>query len=261
MTQQFPADPRRTPPSWLVPTGIGLIIVLLAALIVVMLTRDDDTDSSAPQTTAPLVETTVTTLPETTTTETLPAETVPAETLPTTVPTTQPATTLPVVDVAEGQALLVADGQTRRFSVAATCSDFWAGVQTTSHVLVDNETSHIWVVDVFAGEEGGDRGMQAVDMDYTIAAALYGQDVPESPAYSGNIDESQAGVARAVLHLTWGEGPVSVEIALGEPTAVDDCAVGWLTPQSPFACRHAGGVAVARGIDRAAIQRTGRLRW
>ena len=39
MNTQVPAEPRRTPPSWLVPIGIGLIVALLAVLIVVLLTH------------------------------------------------------------------------------------------------------------------------------------------------------------------------------------------------------------------------------
>lgn len=233
MSTQVPAEPRRTPPPWLVPTGIGMIIALLVALIVVVLTRDDDGDSSTPETTAAPVGTTASTEPETTVAET----TTSAETVPdTTVPTTEPATTVPVVeDVATGQALLVAGGETRTFSVVATCSDFWAGVETTSHVLVDDATQRVWVVDVFAFEEGGSRGMLAVDMEFAIAANLFGQDTPPSPTYSGEIDESQAGVARAALQRTSGDGPASIDMALGEPTTADDCAVGWYTPQSRFA--------------------------
>jgi hypothetical protein len=212
-----------------------LILALLAAVIVILLTRDNDdndSDSSAPATTGVLVETTVTTMPTTTVAETTPPETV----ADTTVPVTEPVTTVPVAEeIAEGQAVVVTDGATQTFSVAATCSDFWAGLQTTSHVLVDNDTKHVWVVDVFASEEGGDRGMQAIDMDNAIAVNIFGQDAPLSPTYSGNIDESQAGVARSSLELTSGEGPASVELALGEPTTVDDCAVGSFTQQSPFA--------------------------
>lgn len=235
LNTQVPAEPRRTPPPWLVPTGIGLIVALLVVLIVVLLTRDDNgdsSDSSAPTTTAVLVDTTLSTIPTTTVAET----TAPDSVADTTVPVTEPVTTVPVVEeIAEGQAVLVADGATRKFSVAVTCSDFWAGVQTTSHVLVDNDTKHIWVVDVFASEEGGDRGMQAIDMDNAIAVNIFGQDAPLSPTYSGNIDESQAGVARSTMTLTSGEGPASVELALGELTTADDCAVGSFTQQSPFA--------------------------
>lgn len=234
MSTQVPGQPRSTPPPWLVPTGIGMIIALLVALIVVVLTRDDDGGSSPPETTEAPVGTTVSTEPETTLAETT---TPSAETVPdTTVPTTEPTTTLPVVEeVARGQALVVTGGETRTFSVVATCSDFWAGVQTTSHVFIDNATQRVWVVDVFAFEEGGSRGMLAVDMDFAIAANLFGQNAPPSPTYSGEIDESQAGVARAALQRTSGDGPASIDIALGEPTTVDDCAVGWFTPQSPFA--------------------------
>jgi hypothetical protein len=230
MSTEVPGQPRSTPPAWLIPAGIGMIIALLVALIAVVLTRDND--SAAPATTEAATGTTDSIEPEATIADT----TTPEATAPdTTVPATEPATTAPVVEeVAKGQALVVAGSETRRFSVVATCSDFWAGVQTTSHVLVDNSTERVWVVDVFQFEEGGNRGMLAVDMDYAIAANLFGQDTPLSPTYSGEIDDSQAGVARATLQRTSGDGPTSVELALGEPTTADDCAVGWYTPESPY---------------------------
>jgi hypothetical protein len=93
----------------------------------------------------------------------------------------------------------------------------------------------VWVVDVLAGEEGGDRGMQAVDMTYTIAANIYGQDAAVSPTYSGTVDDSVAGILSSTLTLTSGDGPPSIELAFGDPSTVDDCAVGWLSPQSPYA--------------------------
>jgi hypothetical protein len=211
-----------------------MIIALLVVLIVVMLTRDDNGDSSAPATSEAQVTTTITTLPTTTTVVT--TTTVQTTEPPTTVPATEPATTTTVATtITAGQAALVIDGKTRRFSIAATCSDFWAGVNTTSHVLVDTETKHVWVVDVFESEEGGDRGMQAIDMNNAIAPILYGQDTPLSPTFAGNIDDSEAGIARSTMTLTSGEGPASIELALGEPATADDCAVGSFTPQSPFA--------------------------
>ncbi len=36
MSTQVPVEPRRSPPSWMVPAGIGMIIVLLGVLIVVL---------------------------------------------------------------------------------------------------------------------------------------------------------------------------------------------------------------------------------
>ena len=235
MSTQVPAEPRKSPPPWLVPVGIGMIVALLVALIIVILTRDessDGSDTTAPVSTAATGETAIETVPETTAaaTETTPAETVPG----TTVPATEPATTVPAV-ITAGQANVVAEGSTQTFGVAATCSDFWAGAQTTSHLLV-SANHHVWVVDVLSFEEGGDRLMQAVDMDFTIAANVFGQDVGVSPTYSGNIDDNSqtAGLTTAALKLTSGDGPASIEVTLGD-TAVDDCAVGTFTPQSPFA--------------------------
>ena len=85
---------------------------------------------------------------------------------------------------------MVAEGSTEAFGIPVVCSDFWAGAQTTSHLLVDSVDHHVWVVDVLSFEEGGDRGMQAVDMDFTIAANVFGQDVAVSPTYSGTIDDN-----------------------------------------------------------------------
>jgi hypothetical protein len=210
-----------------------MIIALLVALIAVVLTRDNDSEAD-PATTEVVLQTTAGTTPATTV---APATTAPPESTPetTTPETTAPPTTAPAsVEITTGQAVLVSDGKTQKFSVAATCSDFWAGVQTTSHVLVDNETKHVWVVDVFASEEGGDRGMQAIDMNNAIASNIFGLDAPPSPTYSGTIDDSEAGVARSTLRLTTGQGPDSVVLSVGEPSTVDDCAVGSFTPQSPF---------------------------
>ena len=232
MSTHVPAEPRRSPPSWMIPAGIGMIIVLLAVLIVVLLTRDDGGNSSPPATTVAAVTTAASTLPVTTVAEPAPPETVATSTVPATEPATTESAPQPITS---GQAALVIDGKTQRFSIAATCSDFWAGVQTTSHVLIDNDTKHIWVVDVLQSEEGGDRGMRAVDMDFAIAANVFGQDVAVTPMYSGTVDESRTGTTSAALKLTSGDGAASIEIALGEPATPDDCAVGWVTPQSPFA--------------------------
>ena len=232
MSTQVPAEPRRSPPTWMVPAGIGMIIVLLAVLIVVLLTRDDGGNSSPPVTTVAPVTITASTLAETTVAETSPPETVAVSTVPASAPSTTESAPQPVTS---GQAALVIDGKTQRFSVAATCSDFWAGVQTTSHVLIDNASKHVWVVDVLEFEEGGDRGMRAVDMTFPIAANVFGQDVAVAPMYSGSVDESRKGATSATLKLTSGDGAASVDISLGEPATPDDCAVGWVTPQSPFA--------------------------
>jgi hypothetical protein len=125
---------------------------------------------------------------------------------------TEPATTLPVV-ITEGQASVVAEGSAQVFGISVVCQDFWAGAQTTSHVLLDNVDHHVWVVDVLSFEEGGDRVMQAVDMDFAIAANVFGQDVGVPPTYSGNIDENSqtAGLTTATLQLTSGDGPAPVE--------------------------------------------------
>lgn len=231
MNTAMPARPRGTQPPWLVPTGIGIIIVLLAALIVIVLNRGDNPSTSAPGTTT---ETTGATMPATTLAAT--TTTAAVSTTTTATPTTIPATTTPAApSVAAGQAMLVADGATRKFSIAATCSDFWAGVRTTSHVLLDKATNHVWVVDVLEFEEGGAPTMRAIDMDYAIAANVFGQDTPRSPTFSGDIDNAQAGVARAAMKLTSGDGPASIELSLGEPATIDDCAVGTFTSLSPFA--------------------------
>ena len=78
--------------------------------------------------------------------------------------------------------------------------------------------------------------MQAVDMDFAIAANVFGQDVAVPPTYSGNIDEdNQApGTTTATLQLTSGDGPSSVKITIGD-TVLADCAVGTFTSQTPFA--------------------------
>ena len=236
MSTQVPAEPRKTPPPWLVPLGIGMILVLLVALIVVLVTDDDNSDSSdasVPVTTVAAGESTVETVPETTAAPT--DTTAPAETLPdTTVPATEPATTVPEA-VTQGQAQVAAEGSTRAFGIPVVCSDFWAGAQITSHLLVDSVDHHVWVVDVLSFEEGGDRGMQAVDMDFTIAANVFGQDVGVSPTYSGTIDDSNqtAGRTTATLTLTSGDGPASIDVTLGE-TPVADCAVGTFSELTPF---------------------------
>ena len=205
MSTHVPAEPRRSPPSWMIPAGIGMIIVLLAVLIVVLLTRDDGGNSSPSATTAAAVTTAASTLPVTTVAETAPPETVATSTVPATEPATTESAPQPITS---GQAALVIDGKTQRFSIAATCSDFWAGVQTTSHVLIDNDTKHIWVVDVLQSEEGGDRGMRAVDMDFAIAANVFGQDVAVTPMYSGTVDESRTGATSAALKPTSGDGEI-----------------------------------------------------
>jgi hypothetical protein len=143
-------------------------------------------------------------------------------------------TTAPAVDLSAGHAALVSGAATTAYSVVASCTDYWAGLQTTSYVLVANIDRHVLEVDVLEGEEGGPRGMQAVDMSNAIAANVFGQDVPASPTYSGDVDETTAGVARSTMTLTSGEGPASIMLAVGEPTTVDDCALGTFEPQTPY---------------------------
>ncbi len=238
MSTQVPAEPRRTPPPWLVPVGIGLIVVLLVALIIVLLTRDDSdesSDASVPVSTTATGETSLETVPGTTAAST--ETTAPVDTVPeTTVPTSDASSTVPAA-ITAGQAQVVSDGSTQAFGIPATCTDFWAGAQTTSHLLVDGTNHHVWVVDVLSFEEGGDRVMQAVDMDFAIAANVFGQDVAVPPTYSGSIDDNAqtAGTTTATLTLTSGDGPASIVVTLGEPASIDDCAVGTLSTQSPFA--------------------------
>ena len=64
-----------------------------------------------------------------------------------------------------GQATITADGATSSYTVAVTCRDFWAGLETTSHVLVDDATGAVWVATVYFGEEGGPRGLGGKDRD------------------------------------------------------------------------------------------------
>ena len=229
-----PAPQRQGPPPWLVPAGIGVVIALLAVLIVVLLTRGDDEDSVAPATTVETVETTVppteapTTVPETTE--------APPTTVPETVPaTTTPATEPPPVALTPGQATITAAGTTSSFTVAVTCRDFWAGLETTSHVLVDDASGAVWVATVYFGEEGGPRGLAMVDMASAIASDLYGQDTTTRPgAWYGNIDDGADGVARSTVTLSIGDGPAELDVAIAEPAEPDDCAVGQFSPTSPF---------------------------
>ena len=197
MSTQVPAEPRRTPPPWLVPVGIGLIIALLVALILVLLNRDDNgesSDVSVPVTTVATGETSVETVPETTAAPT--ETTAPADTVPeTTVPTSEATSTVPAV-VTAGQAQIVSDGSTQAFGIPATCSDYWAGAQTTSHLLVDGTNHHVCVVDVLSFEEGGDRLVQ-IGMDFAIAANVFGQDVAVPPTCSAVDDNAQTGTTTA----------------------------------------------------------------
>ena len=232
---------RQGPPPWLIPAGIGVVIALLAVLIVVLLTRGDDEDSVAPATT---VESVATTVAATEAPTTVPATTeVAPTTVPETVPeTTTPATEPPEVALTPGQATITADGATSSYTVAVTCRDFWAGVETTSHVLVDDVTGAVFVANVYFGEEGGPRGLTVVDMASAIASDLYGQDTTtRSGTWSGNIDDGADGVARSTVTLSNGDGPAALDVALAEPAAPDDCAVGSFEPTSPFL----GGAQVA----------------
>ncbi len=229
-----PGPSRQGPPPWLIPAGIGVVIALLAVLIVVLLTGGDDEDSVAPATT---VEEVATTVAATDAPTTAPATT---EAAPTTVPETVPATTTPateppVIALTPGRATMTADGTTSSYTVAVTCRDFWAGVETTSHVLVDDATGAVWVANVYFGEEGGPRGLAVVDMAAAIASDLYGQDTTtRSGTWSGDIEDGADGVARSTVTLRNGDGPAALEVAFAEPTELGDCAVGSFEPTSPF---------------------------
>jgi hypothetical protein len=229
-----PAPQRQGPPPWLVPAGIGVVIALLAVLIVVLLTRGDEEDSVAPATTVESVDSTVpateapTTVPETTE--------APPTTVPETVPaTTTPATEPPPVALTPGQATITADGTTSSYTVVVTCRDFWAGLETTSHVLVDDASGAVWVADVYWGEEGGPRGLAMVDMAPAIASDLFGQDTTtRSGAWYGTIDDGADGVSRSTVTLSNGDGPAELDVAIAEPAEPDDCAVGQILSTSPF---------------------------
>jgi hypothetical protein len=153
----------------------------------------------------------------------------------------------------EGQAKVVAEGSTESFGIPVTCSDPAAATPMTSHLLVNGANHHVWVVDVIGSTEGGDRVMQAVDMDFAIAANVFGQDVAVPPTYSGNIDDSSQapGATTATLQRTSGDGPSSVEITIGD-TVLADCAIGTFAPQTPFA---AGTQVVWQPPDSAEGQR------
>ena len=240
MTAQMPAEPRKNPPPWLIPAGIGMVIALLAVLIVLVVTGGDDEGdegdaaASTTETTETVVETTaaaVTTEAAAPTTEAAAPTTAAAATTVAAAPTTA----APEVALTPGQASITADGATSTFTFAVTCTDFWAGLETTSHVLVDDATGAVWVANVYFGEEGGPRGLALIDMASAIASDLYGQDtVTRSPAYFGEIDEGADGIARSTLALSNGDGAASIDVAFAEPAAPDDSAVGSLSQSSPY---------------------------
>jgi hypothetical protein len=236
---QMPAGasgPRRGP---LVPALIAVIVVLVAAVVLLVVTRDGDDEQVAttePAPTSSVDETTVVPTVAVTTTSEAPATTVAATTLPpTTVPATVPPTTgPPLTSVTPGQALALVDGTTLAFSLASTCEDFWAGVGRTSHALID-PSGVVWVVDVLSFEEGGPRLMFATDMTATIAVNVFGRDSAiRAPRWSGSIDESVPGVVLARLDLLSGDGPASIEVAVGDPTTPGQCALGSFEQPSPF---------------------------
>jgi hypothetical protein len=141
----------------------------------------------------------------------------------------------PAPVLSPGEATISSEGAVSTYTIAVTCSDFWAGVETTSHVLVDDATGAVWVANIYAFEEGGSRGLQAVDMAAAIASDLHGQDLSIlAPKYSGEIEEGAAGVARTTAELQSGDGPPAVDIEIAEPLAPSDCATGSLSTTSPF---------------------------
>ncbi len=238
MNAQMPAEPRRSPPPWLVPAGIGMVVALLAVLIVLMLTRGDDenSDGAAVATTVSVPATTVASVAS----SDAPATTVASTDAPpsTGAETTVPETTIgfePAPVLSAGEATITSGDDVSTFTIAVTCSDFWAGVETTSHVLVDDATGGVWVANTYAFEEGGSRGLQAVDMAAAIASDLHGQDVSIlAPKYSGEIEEGADGVARTTADLLSGDGPATVDIEIAEPADPSDCATGSLSITSPF---------------------------
>jgi hypothetical protein len=225
-------------PGWLVPALIALVLALIVAVVVLFMTRDGDdeatTSTEVPPTSVPVTSDVPTTVPETTVPEsTVPETTVAETTVPETVP---PTTGPPLTSVTPGQAIAVVDGATRTFTVANTCQDFWVGIDRTSHVLLDDASGAVWVVDVLAFEEGGPRAMIATDMSWSIASGVFGQDTPgRSPTWSASIDESTPGVLLATLDLEAGDGAASIDVAIGDPTTPADCAVGSFEVPSPFA--------------------------
>jgi len=237
-------EPRSGVPAWLLPAGIGAVVALVLVLIVVALTGGDDDESVAPATSASSAPTSSmdtspdTTVAATTATTAITATTtaVPSTTAAaTTVPETTTSTDVPT-PVGPGTAAITSSGVTSSYTIAVTCSDFWAGVETTSHVLVDDATGAVWVANVYAGEEGGQRGLHAVDMAAAIAGVLEGLDTPgSSPTYAGDLDDSIAGLTRTTAELTSGDGPSSIDIEIGEPATADDCSTGSLEAPSPFA--------------------------
>ena len=220
------------------PAGIGMIVALLIALIVIVLTKDDGGDASAvttspaPATTEAVVADPTTIAPTSTAVATTEVTTTVAETTTTAAPTTTIAA--PPSQPAAGTALVSTAGQTLVLRDVVSCNNFWVGVDTTSHVLVD-DSQHLWVVDVRSFEEGGPRSMYATDMVSIVSAIVLGRDpATASPGYVGDIDESQAGVARATLTRQTGDGPDTIEIALVEPPTVSDCSTGSISTPSPF---------------------------
>jgi hypothetical protein len=215
-----------------------MVIALLIVLIVLVLTRGGDDEGAAPSTTEAAASTTVasTDAPETTAATTVAATEAPTSTVPeTTVADTTPVTEPPVLPLSVGQATIVADGTTSRYTIAVTCTDFWAGVEQTSHVLVDDASGGVWVATVFRGEEGGPRGLAMADMQSAIASDLYGQDTSfRSPTYFGDIDEGPDGVARSTVTLSLGDGAATVDVAIAEPVASSDCSTGSFSQSSPF---------------------------
>jgi hypothetical protein len=91
------------------------------------------------------------------------------------------------------------------------------------------------VANVYLGEEGGPRGLAVVDMAAAIASDLYGQDTTtRSGSWFGDVDDGADGVARSTVTLSNGDGPGTLDVALAEPAAPDDCSTGALEVPSPF---------------------------
>ncbi len=235
MNAQMPAEPKKSPPPWLVPAGIGMVIALLVVFFIVMLNGGDDDDVSAPSTTeaAPATTVAVTASAPVTT-----VATTEAAATTTDVETTVPETTIGFEEpptLSPGEATILSGDVFSAYTIAVACSDFWAGVETTSHVLVDDGTGAVWVVNTYAFEEGGPRGLQAVDMAAPIASDLYGQDVSiVAPKYSGSLEEGADGTARTTALLISGDGPLEIAIAIAELSEPSDCSTGSLSGSSPF---------------------------
>ena len=243
MGETHNANGRRTPPPWLVPAGLGMIVALLVALIVIVLTTGDGDDSESSDSSATPTSTSAPapTEPAAVATTSVPTTVVATTAAPTTVAettvatTTAPATTEPAAATpAAGTASVAVGGETLVLRDLVSCNNFWVGVDTTSHVLAD-DSGHLWVVDVRSFEEGGGRSMYATDMVSAVESAVYGRDTPTvSAGYVGEIDETQPGVARSTLTRQSGDGVDSIEIVLVEPPTVSDCSTGSISTPSPF---------------------------